>query len=28
VALEAYLENVVRAREEWSDLYRAIRDVM
>jgi len=28
VALEEYLENVVRAREEWSDLYRAIRDVM
>ena len=28
VALEEYLENVVRTREEWSDLYRAIRDVM
>ena len=28
VALEEYLENVVRTRDEWSDLYRAIRDVM
>lgn len=28
VALEEYLENVVRSREEWGDLYRAIRDVM
>jgi hypothetical protein len=28
VALEEYLENVVRSREEWGDLYRAIREVM
>ncbi|UWZ86834.1 ATP-binding protein [Occallatibacter riparius] len=28
VALEEYLENVVRGRDEWGDLYRAIRDVM
>jgi MoxR-like ATPase len=28
VALEEYLENVVRTRDEWSDLYRAIREVM
>jgi MoxR-like ATPase len=28
VALEEYLENVVRTREEWDDLYRAIREVM
>jgi len=28
VALEEYLENVVRTRDEWNDLYRAIRDVM
>ena len=28
VALEEYLENVVRTREEWGDLYRAIREVM
>ena len=28
VVLEEYLENVVRSRDEWSDLYRAIRDVM
>ena len=28
VALEEYLENVVRTRDEWDDLYRAIRDVM
>jgi len=28
VALEEYLENVVRTRDEWGDLYRAIRDVM
>lgn len=28
VALEEYLENVVRSRDGWSDLYRAIRDVM
>jgi hypothetical protein len=27
-ALQEYLENVVRSREGWSDLYRAIRDVM
>jgi len=26
--LEEYLENVVRTRDEWNDLYRAIRDVM
>jgi MoxR-like ATPase len=28
VALEEYLENVVRTRDEWSDFYRAIREVM
>ena len=28
IALEEYLENVVRTRDEWGDLYRAIRDVM
>jgi len=28
VALEEYLENVVRTRDEWGDLYRAIRDVI
>jgi MoxR-like ATPase len=28
VALEEYLENVVRPREDWGDLYRAIREVM
>jgi hypothetical protein len=28
LALQEYLENVVRARDGWSDLYRAIRDVM
>ena len=28
VALEEYLENVVRTRDEWNDLYRAIRHVM
>jgi len=28
VALEEYLENVVRTRDEWGDLYRAIREVM
>ena len=28
VALQEYLENVVRTREGWSDLYVAIRDVM
>lgn len=28
VALEEYLENVVRTRDEWSDLYRAFREVM
>jgi MoxR-like ATPase len=27
-ALQEYLENVVRPRDGWSDLYRAIRDVM
>jgi MoxR-like ATPase len=27
-ALQEYLENVVRSRDGWSDLYRAIRDVM
>ena len=27
-ALQEYLENVVRARDGWSDLYRAIRDVL
>jgi MoxR-like ATPase len=26
--LQEYLENVVRTRDGWSDLYRAIRDVM
>jgi MoxR-like ATPase len=28
VALEEYLENVVRARDGWGDLYRAIREVL
>jgi MoxR-like ATPase len=28
VALQEYLENVVRSRDGWSDLYAAIRDVM
>lgn len=28
VALEEYLESVVRTRDEWGDLYRAIREVM
>lgn len=28
VALEEYLENVVRSRDDWSDLYRAIREVI
>ena len=28
VALQEYLENVVRTREGWSDLYVAIRDVL
>jgi MoxR-like ATPase len=28
VALEEYLENVVRTRDEWGDLYRAIREVI
>ena len=28
VALQEYLENVVRGRDGWSDLYAAIRDVM
>ena len=28
IALEEYLENVVRTRDEWGDLYRAIREVM
>jgi MoxR-like ATPase len=28
VALQEYLENVVREREGWSDLYAAIREVM
>jgi hypothetical protein len=28
VALQEYLENVVRARSGWSDLYAAFRDVM
>ena len=28
VALEEYLENVVRTRDEWNDIYRAIREVM
>jgi hypothetical protein len=28
VALEEYLEAVVRTRDGWSDLYRAIREVL
>jgi MoxR-like ATPase len=28
VALEEYLENVVRTRDDWGDLYRAIREVI
>ena len=28
MALEEYLENVVRKRGGWSDLYGAIRDVI
>jgi MoxR-like ATPase len=28
VALEEYLENVVRSREDWNDLYQAIREVI
>ena len=28
VALEEYLENVVRSREDWNDLYHAIREVI
>lgn len=28
VALEEYLENVIRTRDDWGDLYRAIREVM
>ena len=28
VALEEYLENVVRSREHWADLYSAMREVM
>jgi MoxR-like ATPase len=28
VALEEYLENVVRTRDDWGDIYRAIREVM
>jgi hypothetical protein len=28
VALEEYLEAVVRTREGWNDLYRAIREVI
>jgi MoxR-like ATPase len=28
VALEEYLENVVRSRENWADLYAAMREVM
>lgn len=28
VALEEYLENVVRSRENWADLYSAMREVM
>ena len=28
LALQEYLENVVRSRDGWSDLYRAIREVM
>jgi hypothetical protein len=28
VALQEYLENVVRSRDGWSDLYAAMRDVM
>ena len=27
-ALEEYLENVVRKRDGWKDLYGAIRDVL
>jgi hypothetical protein len=26
--LQEYLENVVRPRDGWQDLYRAMRDVM
>jgi hypothetical protein len=28
VALQEYLENVVRTRDGWNDLYRAIREVI
>jgi len=28
VALQEYLENVVRSRDGWDDLYRAIREVI
>jgi len=28
VALEEYLENVIRSREDWNDLYQAIREVI
>jgi hypothetical protein len=28
VALEEYLEAVVRTRDGWNDLYRAIREVL
>ena len=28
VALQEYLENVVRTRDGWSDLYGAIREVL
>ena len=28
VALQEYLENVVRTRDGWDDLYRAIREVI
>jgi hypothetical protein len=28
VALQEYLENVLRTRDGWDDLYRAIRDVI
>ncbi len=28
VALQEYLETVVRARDGWDDLYRAVRDVI
>jgi hypothetical protein len=28
VALQEYLENVVRERDGWSDLYAAIREVI